>query len=188
MKRPNTETPLLLFTAICLLIYLLCPKESLATYCAAPLYTHLTFHFQHANPFHLLANIATIRYFLSRLSPITPPHLLLVTASFPATLASFASTTPIIGASAIAFALIGFYLYAHLFGRLRFTSKRNKHRFLLTLIATLIIGFILPQMAGTVHLAALLLGLFTAPLAIQRQPHITLHSIIKQLLHHTKRE
>ena len=140
------------FTLTILLAAAMLCAIPLAPICAVsphtPLYTHFIYMFAHANLLHWLVN-SWAMLFIHRL--FTPMRL--TAAYLTAVAISFVTwhTTPTLGFSVILFFFIGYILYP---------CWRRKNNTILAQTALFIgIGFLLPSMAASYHLLALVAGI-----------------------------
>jgi membrane associated rhomboid family serine protease len=149
---------------VALLMFPLIPFASVfAVSASAPLYTHFTYMFAHANILHWLINAWGIIIIHKLYSPsrCIAAYLIAVTISFIPLLGGTRGTfsifnfqfsiraTPALGFSVILFFFVGYLIFLF--------RKQNKTAFL-QVILFIIIGFFIPNMAATHHLLAFLSG------------------------------
>lgn len=104
----------------------------------APMWTHLTYHFTHANIFHLLANLYVL--WTMRRVRWVPAYLI-------STLISLIPATEVAGLSGLIFASYGVSC-----------GIRNRLRTLLTLAVFAIVWGLFPGVSLTIHILSLLIG------------------------------
>lgn len=143
-KRKNTPF-VYIITGLLLVLCLFGDSVSNGASIYSPLANHLKCHFFHANLFHLTANALCL--LLMRPSP---KQLLY---GYPiAVLATFCTTTPTVGISAVIYAYIGLYIIYW---------KLSNYDLLTFIIANIITIFI-PNIATTMHMVSFFIGLLCA--------------------------
>ncbi|EGN00265.1 hypothetical protein HMPREF1017_00791 [Bacteroides ovatus 3_8_47FAA] len=134
------------FIAILAIIYFAgIPSDVYGVSSASPWWTHFTYPFMHGSLIHLLSNTYALWFcFKKKMSPkiIPPIYLMSVLASFIAS-----SSIPIVGCSGMIFSIIGINL----------TSAPTKRNIIYVTII-LIVGFIIPHIAGAIHFVCFIQG------------------------------
>ena len=121
----------------------------------SPLWVRFAYQFVHANIWHLIANVYCI--ILIAFNMHQDLRSLAVCYLISCTVPVFDST-PIVGASGICFALMGWNVW----------RVANKRMYLAWLGAFIIIGFLVPRFAGFTHFWCALLGVIVSWLLRKR--------------------
>ena len=127
---------------------------------ASPWWTHLTYSFQHGSWLHLAINALGFVGLYGALVQFIKPIRLLLMAYAVAVAASFVCTytLPVVGASAVIYAMLGMYLSLLLFRRIHYRRRGDLWLFLLSVVSFLVISFVKHNTAGMLHLVCLLSG------------------------------
>lgn len=135
-------------TSVLTLIYLSgIPTQSYGFYTEAPWWTHFTYLFFHGSLIHLACNIYALWFCLNER---TYPKRILIPILYAITVASsfvYISDQPTVGISGAIFAMLGINL-------VRVPTRIN----ILYMVVILISGFVIPQIAGSIHLTSFLIG------------------------------
>ena len=112
----------------------------------SPLYARFVYQFVHANIWHLIANV----YCIILLAFNMQQDLKSLIASYliSCTVPVF-DNVPIVGASGICFALMGWNTWI----------VANKRKYLIWLAVFIVIGFVIPRFAGFTHFYCALMGM-----------------------------
>lgn len=135
-------------TTILAVIYLFgIPFQGCGFSVGAPWWTHFTYIFFHGNLIHLACNVYALWLCLNERT--YPKHILIpilyaitVTSSF-----VYIPEQPTVGISGAIFAMLGINL-------VRVPTRIN----ILYMVVILISGFVIPQIAGAIHLTSFLIG------------------------------
>lgn len=140
----------------------------------APFWTHITYTFQHASFSHLLLNSITFFLFYRILRRYhSGAHILAISFTC-AVISSFFIyyDKPVVGASAMIYAMIGIYIHTLTAHTLTVAKSQNpsvtKYRslliFLTAITISLFLSFLKPNSAALLHLVCLLSGIITQTL------------------------
>lgn len=166
--------------AILILSYITIPYSTLATGTGI---NALLYHFAHANILHLTLNTISLILLIRSLHRVAKTTHTLALAYTCATCAALCTTAPTVGASGIIYALLGMHTSAHLSHRLIFRAPKYRYQYIATIILSLLIGYIIPNISATIHTTSYILGLIGAPLVIKRYyPTTTLLATIHFIL------
>jgi membrane associated rhomboid family serine protease len=127
----------------------------------SPLWTHITYQFQHAGIFHLLVNSFSFIAMFRLLEKFVNKWMLAAIILSIGFTASFLSMyhTPTLGASAMVYALVGiFFSLINLCRDIRILDKRKFTLFAISVVACLIISATKANSNFFLHLFALMLG------------------------------
>lgn len=127
-----------------------------------PVWTHLTYSFQHASFIHLVLNCVGFFFMMRALEIRYRPAVLIGVAYIISVGASFMVyyPKPVVGASGMVYALIGMFAWVVLTNLPRIVGKarQNNILFLITIAAALIISLLNPVSAGRIHLICMMAG------------------------------
>ncbi|WP_367279879.1 rhomboid family intramembrane serine protease [Bacteroides sp.] len=136
-------------TIITILTIIYCagiPSDSYGVSSTSPWWTHFTYQFLHGSFIHLLSNAYALWFCLNKKNAsfknLLSIYLMSVLASF-----IIPSSIPTVGSSGMIFSIIGINLI----------SAPTKRNIIYTTII-LITGFIIPHIAGGIHLTCFILG------------------------------
>jgi membrane associated rhomboid family serine protease len=135
---------------------------------ASPVWTHITFQFQHAGVVHLLVNSFSFVGIFRLLERFVNRWLLAASIIIAGFTASFLSMykTPTVGASAMIYAMIGMFLF--LLARCSDIRVRDKRRFAVFIAGILVclsISALKVNSNFLLHLSALIFGVLTGIVA-----------------------
>jgi membrane associated rhomboid family serine protease len=129
----------------------------------SPLWTHITYQFQHAGVLHLIINTLAFIGMFRLLEKFVNKWILSASVILVGFIASFLSMyhTPTVGASAMIYAMIGMFLSLNSCGHIKILDKKKFILFIVTLLACLVISALKANSNFFLHLFALMLGLLT---------------------------
>lgn len=152
VKQEKTELAYLVFiTALLSLFWLKGPGLALGS----PLWVRFMYQFVHANIWHLIANAYCLLLLAFNMGQDI--RSLIIAYLISCTVPVF-DTIPIVGASGICFALMGWNTW----------EVANKRKYLIWLGAFIVIGFLIPRFAGFTHFYCALMGLIVSWLLRKR--------------------
>lgn len=144
------QTKITLIAILAITFFSGIPCEEFGVSSTSPWWTHFTYHFFHGNLIHLLSNVYAIWFCVNKkrftIITLLSAYLLSVAASF-----IVGSPIPIVGLSGMIFVILGINLSS-------VPTKIN----IVYMLAILIVGYIIPNISGSTHLACFLVGLITS--------------------------
>lgn len=143
-------------------VYVLFGKE-LGYTLHSSIYTHITFHFQHASILHLLINSLTFISIYTALERFVNKWIFLPVSFICSTLASFVAIydIPTVGISGIIYVMIGLFIGISVFSKKAKIEDIKKYLlFILSIAICLFIGHIRGNSNIPLHVYSLMLGFF----------------------------
>jgi membrane associated rhomboid family serine protease len=153
------------FVLLFIIVYFFFGKE-LGYTTTSPLWTHLTYMFQHAGIMHLVLNSIAFIGLFGILEKIGNKYFLsiaILSIAFFASLHS-AHEIPTVGISGAVYAMTGIYFIAIAVGKLRVKDKKKLFTFILSILICLAISFFNKNSNFRLHLYCLLFPLLLIPI------------------------
>lgn len=129
---------------------------------SSPVWTHITYQFQHLSWVHLIFNSLTFLSFCKVLQKAIPLYLILAYAYFASIIISFFSELdlPTVGASGMIYTMSGMFISISLIGeKLKIVDYKKFSLFLLAIAIALIISVVKPYINSSCHFLGLLSGI-----------------------------
>lgn len=129
---------------------------------SSPVWTHVTYQFQHTSWMHLILNSLTFLSFCNVLQKALPLHLILAYAYFASIIISFFSELdlPTVGASGMIYTMSGMFISISLIGKkLKIIDYKKFSLFLLAIAIALIISVVKPYTNSSCHFLGLFSGI-----------------------------